>query len=676
MRILLLHSDFIEVNVKERAVDIADEIEERSIRLEDVLVCFTSVEDIDNLSVIDKAVENIIDVFNKVKAKRILIYPYVHLTNNPSDPKRSKEIIDELYRKLKNMKYDVYKAPFGWYKEFSIKVKGHPLSELSRTIISDDLDIKRALEDYLKILKIEEYEIKEDDKVVLEISKKKKKVSKSLNKRYVILFPDGRDYLILGEENNRLKVVKFEKLIEKYKDINKISEDISDIKEYEYLDKSIFNDEFVKMLNKEALGYSYEPKERNLVAEALERFGFEWELNSDYGHMRYKSYASLIIDLISDYMINLARNLEFPVYIIKGTNMFDLKQGPVSEHAKLFGERMYTVSTDKSNFVLRYAACFQQFLIAKDSILSYKNLPFGMLEIADSYRFEQPGEVELGFRLRKFVMPDLHVFCKDMDDAKRTFFYMHKVIMEEMRKINRNYELLINYGSPKMYVDYKYLVGDLLKDINKPALICIYPPADERYWIINIEYHIIDIYGKAREIGTTQIDIGNGRRFGIKYVDKDGKENYVIILHNAIIGSIERYIYALFDTALRKEKPELPLWISPVQVRILPISNKYNEYAYNLMKIFEKNNIRVEVDDRDETLNKKIMDAEKLWIPYIVVVGEKEINERLLSVRLRNGEIKKYKVEELIDEINKKTEGFPKRPLYAPPILSIRPSNL
>lgn len=670
MRLLTLHSDFIEVEAKEKATEIRDELKDKRIRVENCLVVFTGMEEVDNEESVKKAVDEVIDVLNKVKTNKVLLYPYVHLTNIPAKVEKAYELLNLFEKYLREKNLEVYRAPFGWYKEFNIKVKGHPLSELSRTVY-ENIDIKKYLELILSKLNVE-YSIKEErGKIDIEIRYKERKEEKKLNKLYVILFPDGREYLIVGEENNKLKVIDWKEIEDKNKLYEKIEE-----KEIEYLDKNIFNEDMIKLIDKEALGKEYEDIENNPIRKQLEKFGFEWELESDYGHMRYKPYAALMNDLVGDYMIYISRKMEVPVYIVKGTNMFDLNKGAIATHAKLFGERMYTVSTDKSDFVLRYAACFQQFLIAKDLVISYKNLPFGMLEIADSYRFEKPGETLLGFRLRKFTMPDLHVFCKDLNEASKVFFYMHKKIMEEMRKIGRNYELLVNYASAEIYEKYKWILKDILEDIKKPVLICLYPPADERYWILNIEYHIVDIIGRPREIGTTQIDIKNGERFGIKYTDSDGNEKYVIIIHNAVLGSVERYIYALFDTALRSDRPELPLWVTPVQVRILPISEKYNQHAIKISEELEKNNIRVEVDDRNETLSKKIMDAERLWIPYIVIVGEREEKENKITVRKRDGKNYEMKIEELINEIREKVKDYPFRPLYNSKLLSIRPSGI
>jgi len=674
MKILFLHSDYLKVIPTKKAIEEAEEIEMKEIYIEDCLVCFISVEKYDNIETARKAVENIKNVSDSLKIKRVVLYPYVHLTRFPKDPEGSLIIIKEIADLLKDEGYEVFRAPFGWYKSFEIKVKGHPLAELSRNIYTT-LDPTDYLLDTLKVLGVQYEFYKEDGNIIIKVKEEKVKEKEKLIKRYIILFPDGREYLITKDLGDEIEVIKWEEVIKKYEPNSICNPEIKIIGN-EKINKNKLSKEFRILVEKEALGKEYGESKENPIREALEKFGFEWEEYSDYGHMRYKPYAALMVDLVADYSINIARSLKIPVFTVKGANMFDLEKGPVSQHAKLFGERMYELTTDKSKYVLRYAACFQQFSIAKDLVISYKNLPFGMLEIADSYRFEQPGELLLGFRLRKFTMPDLHVFCKDMNEAKDLFFYMHKKIMEEMKKIGEDYELLFNFGSPEMYENYKWIIENIVRDVNKPVLICLYPPSDARYWITNIEYNIIDVIGRVREIGTTQIDIGNGKRFEIKYFDEQGKENYVIILHNAIIGSIERYLYAIFDSAMRKDKPELPLWLSPVQVRIIPVSEKNLDYSEKIAKILEDNKIRVEIDDRNISVGKKIMEAERLWVPYIVVIGEEEEKEGTINIRKRSGERLKVKLEFLINEIKEKTKDYPFRPLYSPTYLSKRPNNI
>ena len=437
---------------------------------------------------------------------------------------------------------------------------------------------------------------------------------------------------------------------------------------------SKFSREFQVLVRKEALKEALAGGVPEIV-NYLKRFGFEWEPYSDYGHMRMGPYAALIFDLVLEYARQIVRSFDIPVFEVKGTAFFDLKLKPVKEHADLYGDRLYILKTDKSDFVLRYAACHQQFSMIKDWSISYKDLPFGAFEVADSYRFERSGEVELCFRLRRFYMPDLHVFVMNEDEAKYWMLKIHRKIMDEMRKLGREYELLINVVSPEQYDHYKEFLVELAKDVGKPILISIYPSSGlNYYWTVNIEYVIIDKLNRPKEIGTVQIDVGNAMRFGIKYVDESGEEKYPAILHTAIIGGIERYIYALFDTALRLEKPMLPVWISPVQVRVIPVKSQYIDYALKVADEIEARGYRVDVDDTNRSLSRKIVDAEKEWIPYIAVVGESELKNKTLNVRFRSsGEQKVLSVNELIDVLETETDGYPKKPRYFPRLLSKRP---
>lgn len=171
-----------------------------------------------------------------------------------------------------------------------------------------------------------------------------------------------------------------------------------------------------------------------------------------------------------------------------------------------------------------------------------------------------------------------------------------------------------------------------------------------------------------------QIDIGNAKRFGIKYADKEGKENYPMILHTAIIGTIERYLYTLFDLALKMKHPTLPLWLSPTQVRVIPVSDKFEKDAEKTAEKIEKNDVRVDVDDRQLTMQKKIREAETEWINYVVVVGQKEIESGILAVRdRRTNEIRQMKLEELAKEIKENMADKPFKPSVVPRRLSERP---
>jgi len=607
MRVVLLHSDWIEFQPKKKAIKNPEEVDMNLKRIEEALVVLVTIEKDDDETVIDQAVDDILDIKERVKAPRVVIYPWAHLSKNLAEPSKALNILRELERRIIDKGIEVFRAPFGWYKVFRISVKGHPLAELSREFKGGE----------------------------------EKVVTRKGEKKFIILTPHG-------EELDPAEV-----------------------------DLSQFNKDFQNLVKKEALK---EPLKggKSKVLTYLLRFGFEWEPYSDYGHMRLGPYAALIFDLVAEYSRIVSRKLGIPVYEVRGTAFFNLDEKPVKEHADLYGDRLYIVETDKGNFVLRYAACHQQFAMLKDWQISYKNLPLGAFEIADSYRYEQSGETELSFRLRRFWMPDTHILVEDEEVAKDWVLKVHDLIMKEMEKLGRNYELLVNVVSPDQYERYKDYLFELAKKVGKPILISVYPPTGlNYYWTINIEYIIRDHMDRPREIGTVQIDIGNAKRFQIKYVDKNNNERYPVILHTAIIGSIERYIYAQFDTAVQKDKPMLPTWLSPVQVRFIPIRSEYLGKVEKLAKILEDHGYRVDIDDTDRTLDRKIVDAEREWVPYIIVIGQKEIESGELTVRVRaEGKQVKMTINELLSRLNRETEDYPKKPIYFSRYLSKRPKYI
>jgi threonyl-tRNA synthetase len=183
---------------------------------------------------------------------------------------------------------------------------------------------------------------------------------------------------------------------------------------------------------------------------------------------------------------------------------------------------------------------------------------------------------------------------------------------------------------------------------------------------------------KATALSTVQVDHENGKRYEIKYIDKEGKKRYPILLHCSPSGAIERVIYALLEFAAMDEKkgkvPSLPLWLSPIQVRLLPISDKHVEKCVEIANIMKANGVRADVDDTSSTLDKKVLNAEQSWVPYICVVGDKELKSGKLSVRLRvEKEKKEMGLDEIIKEINEKCNGMPKADNSLPVLLSKRP---
>ena len=434
-------------------------------------------------------------------------------------------------------------------------------------------------------------------------------------------------------------------------------------------------DEFRILVEKEALKKGLSGGEPRFL-EYCKKFGIEWENFSDQGHMRYSPEGVMLFDLISEYSWDAITSLGLPILQVKGTNLFDLSVPAVKEHADLFGSRLYRIEAENKSFVMRYAACHQQFAAVRNWSLSYRHLPFGTFEVADSYRLEQSGELLLAFRLRKLHMPDCHIYCKNLEESKEVTLKLHNKIYEEIGKLDRDYVSVYNITESFLNANKDYVM-DLVRREKKPVLLN-FVPEGIYYWVLNIEYHIIDELERPREIATFQIDIGNAKRFDISFVDDKGEKIYPPIIHTAVIGSIERYLFTVFDKCALLEakgvKPSLPLWLSPTQVRVIPLKPDFVEFTKAVAKELTDAVVRADIDDRDETLDKRVRDAERNWIPYIVIIGQREMNTKSYSVRRRHDGAKYVAtLEELEKEITELTKGYPRTSLKLPQLISKRP---
>jgi threonyl-tRNA synthetase len=216
----------------------------------------------------------------------------------------------------------------------------------------------------------------------------------------------------------------------------------------------------------------------------------------------------------------------------------------------------------------------------------------------------------------------------------------------------------------------------LLRLVKRPALVELLSER-KHYWVLKHEFQAIDSVGGNAQLATVQLDLEDSERYGIRYVDEKGEKKGCVILHSSM-GSIERWMYATLEEAAKAQKagraPSLPLWLSPTQVRLIPLADRHIKPCERIANMLEKACIRVDIDDRPETVSKKVRDAEREWVPAIVVLGDKELKGKKLLVRVRGKKaLKQMTARELAAEINKKTKGMPFRPLALPRMLSMRP---
>lgn len=617
MRVLFIHADYIRFEAKKKAIKDAEELEKKKDEASEALVAFVACEKVDESSpqeVAKKLVEEIENVYKKVNAKTVVLYPYAHLSSELSSGEVAREILDTSANLLSAKGYEVKKAPFGWYKSFQLSCKGHPLSELSRVILPEKEKKEAAIS---KALKAEE----------------------KLKSYWYILDVDG-------------KLIELEKF---------------DFTNHEALKK--FADYEISKLrtaDKEPIHVKY-MREHELV---------DYEDASDPGNMRWYPKGKLIKKLLEEHVSRILD--EYGAMQVETPIMYTFQHKNLSRYLDRFPARQYILESGSKKYFLRFAACFGQYLMKKDMTISYKNLPLKLYEITYySFRREQRGELSGLKRLRSFTMPDMHTLVRDMEEAKKVFLEQYKLSLKWMNSLGLSYEVGIRVVKD-FYESNKDFIHELVKLVNKPVLLEMW---DSRpfYFVMKFEFNFIDSLDKASALSTVQIDIENAERFEIYYTAEDGSKKHPLLLHASISGSIERNIYALLEQAYltkKKEnkKPTLPLWLSPTQVRIIPVSSKYLDYSIEIMNKLERENIRVDLDDRNETLSKRIRDAEKEWIPYIVVIGEKEIESGTLNVRIRENDSQvEMKLNQLIEDMKSKTKGFPFKPLPLPKFLSLRP---
>ncbi|UCG68881.1 MAG: threonine--tRNA ligase [Thermoplasmata archaeon] len=617
MRLLFIHADFMEFETKKKT-KFAEELTEdtKKNRVEEALVIFTSVEKQDEGfkdEVVKRYIDNLREIAEQLQIKKVLVYPYVHLTSSPSNPEFAREIVRELEDSIRNEGYDVTRAPFGWYKSFNLKAKGHPLSELSREIMIEKVEEKGGKEE-----KIPEALRKE----------------KELHSEWFVLTPHG-------------ELVK----VEDY--------DFSKNKELET---------FYKYERGKSRKAKAEPPHVRLMQE-LELV--DYEPGSDPGNFRWYPKGFLIKNLLERHISNMlsdygAMQVETPV-------MYDFLHPQLSKYLNRFPARQYLVKSDEKNYFLRFAACFGQYLMGHDMTMSYKHLPLKLYELTHySFRREQSGELSGLRRLRAFTMPDMHTLAADLNQAKEEFKKQYVMSMKWMEDIDVEYEVAMRFVSD-FYYENEDFAKELVKMIDKPVLLELWK---ERffYFIMKFEFSVNDALGNSSTLSTVQIDVENTKLFDITYVDKDGKKKNPLLLHASIPGAIDRDLYAILERQAIKMKKggkgKLPFWLSPTQIRLIPVSE---EYLKDCEDLANQLHARVDIDDRDEKVGRKIRDAEKEWINMIIVLGAKEKESKKLPVRFREGDITKYTIKELSDHIKKKQNNYPFEDLTLPILLSKRP---
>ena len=393
----------------------------------------------------------------------------------------------------------------------------------------------------------------------------------------------------------------------------------------------------------------------------------DYEEASDRGHFRMFPKGHMIFSLLERWAEEIAVD-RIQAVQIDTPILYDWSQPDIRGQGMSFHERHYTLKTEENReFVLRFAGDFGLFRMLKGATLSYRHLPLRIYEFSKSFRLEQRGELTGLKRLRAFHMPDVHCFVRDVEEGWKEYMHLYRHYADLADATEVEYAVAFRIVK-EFYDEYKQNIVELLRYSNRPALVEVLTEM-KHYWAVKHEFQGIDAVGGAVQLSTVQLDVEDAERYGIVYVDSDGSKKGCIICHSSV-GSIERWMYVLLEEALKKEKPCLPFWLSPTQVRLIPVGAEFLE---DCRKLADQLDARVDIDDTDSKVGKKIRDAEREWVTMIIVLGEKERSSSLYPVRLRTGEVKTMSLEQLKEDIEKLSAGFPRARIPLPRDLSKRP---
>lgn len=311
-------------------------------------------------------------------------------------------------------------------------------------------------------------------------------------------------------------------------------------------------------------------------------------------------------------------------------------------------------------YLLKPMNCPHHCMIYKWQPRSYKDLPLRLAEFGTVYRYEQSGELHGLTRVRSFTQDDAHIFCRP-DQVKEEFIRVMEIIEIIFKALKfENFEAQISLRDPnntEKYVgtdeNWERAESAIVEACKEKGLQAVVEYGEAAFYGPKLDFMVKDALGRRWQLGTIQVDYNLPERFDLSYIGSDNEKHRPVMVHRAPFGSMERFVAVLLEHCAG----DFPLWLTPDQVMILPVSEKYHEYAEKLNEMLKRNEIRTLIDMRNEKIGRKIRDAEMKKVPYMLIVGEKEMNETSVSVRKHGqGDLGSMSVEEFIAMIEQQVK--------------------
>lgn len=473
--------------------------------------------------------------------------------------------------------------------------------------------------------------------------KNREEIVKDISHSYLVLMPDGREIALnLKNKDEAIKI-------------------LNEIGDQELIDY---------VLAEELAGVSGERNEAPSIKEMKRLELADDEPSSDSGNHRVYPNGQLMFNLIKDLQEQKAK-FDIGAMEIGSPLFYSNKDEQIMAQCGSFHERHYVVKApDDPNkeFILRFAADFGLFKMVQQANFSYKQMPLRFFEYSSNFRYEKSGELAGLRRDRFFHMADVHCFCKNEPEAIKEYKEVYKKLNDINCGLGIKFACVIR-AVDEFYAKYKNDILELVKYSGKPMFVDLLSSM-KHYWAMKSEFQSIDSVHGNQQLSTVQFDVKEGKVYNISYVNEAGGRDHAVIIHSSI-GAVERCMYAILEEALKKERPVLPLWLSPSQIRFIPVAEKHVEFCESL----NFSGLRVDIDDRNEKLGKKLVRARSEWVPYVIVVGDDEMGGAKFKVNCReSGQVLELSKAELEELVKGKISGYPFRPLALNKLLSKRPS--
>ncbi|MGQ9731376.1 MAG: threonine--tRNA ligase [Candidatus Zipacnadales bacterium] len=631
MQVLGIHTDSFRWFVTEKALENPEEAPEvERVIDEECLVFYVGIEKTDEsdspTALAAALAKHVRERAEMLSVKSVVIYPYAHLVQDRGSTRTALPILRGAEAKLSDNGLTVYRAPFGWYKGFELRAKGHPLSEWSAHLTGEDAE-----------------EVKTE---TAELA-----LGKGKFERYIVVDLEGKQYEVTAET---------------------------------FADCEVFcRPEPVYRLLRHFVGNEFGLSESSGEEPAHIRIMRQHELIdycevSEKGHYKWYPKGVLMLRLLLEYARNLA--LEWGAQEMKNPLVIRGDNNVVGELMGEFHERDYKVDGGRGICYLRYASDPLGFPFMQKVRFSVHQSPLRLYEEASCFRNEQEGEVSGLRRVRNFLMTDMHAACANEEQALEEFRVLTLRFGRLMNDVIAQNRWVLGWeGTTAFFEQYEEFLIGLGVEMRVPAFFKLMPEMTHYYAMKN-EYQSITRDLQNIQVSTVQWDVKDGPRFNIGFIDSDGQfKPCPVILHASSFGSIERTMCTLLENIAVDQDlgkpPCFPLWLSPTQVRLVPVKESFHGLADELADQFTQGKVRADVDDRAESVSRKVRDAEIEWVPYIVVLGAREMRGGTLQVRCREerDEKRPLTADELIAYIRKRTGDVPWLPLPLPRRLSKRP---